>query len=143
MAVFLGKSSAQPPSTDVQDIVKAKRFALVDDEGDCRATLGFGPGVMVHGQSQAGYEQAVFTLSAKKTGHAVELRVMHDGTPAIRLLGTDGKARVAMRLLGDDSPVAWFIDDKGVDRLKISVESNGDPKVILRDGSGNETVFNP
>jgi hypothetical protein len=68
---------------------------------------------------------------------------MHDGTPAIRLLGAGGKGRVAMRLLKDDSPMAWFMDDKGVDRLKISVESNGDPNLVLKDVLGNETTFKP
>lgn len=143
LALLLGQASPPHSPAEVQDVVKAKQFSLVDDEGDCRAILGFAPGVMVHGQSQPGFEQVILTLSAKRTAHAAQLRVMHDGTPAIGLLGADGKSRIAMRLQKDDSPNAWFMDDKGVDRVKIAIEPNGEPSIVLKDASGKETTFKP
>lgn len=142
-ALLMGQGAASHAPAEVQEVIKAKQFSLVDDEGSCRATLGFGPGVMVHGQSQVGFEQVVLSLNAKHGEHAVELRAMHDGTPAIRLLGSDGKGRLAMRLQRDDSPNVWLIDEKGVDRVKIAFEPGGNPNIVLKNATGEETLFKP
>jgi len=143
VSYLVGEAIAGDPSSPHQDEVRAKRFVLIDDDGDCRASLGFGPGVMVHGRSEPGFESAILNLFAKSNDTRITLMVMHDGRPGMMLIGKDGKSRMTARLLPDGNPVVWFIDDKNKDRLKLSLEADGKPSIVFKDQAGQETIFTP
>lgn len=140
-ALVVGQATAQKPAATQQDEVRAKRFILVDDDGDCRASLGFGPGVMVHGRSEPGYESAILSLLAKSTKTRITLMVMHDGRPGLMFIGKDGKPRITARLLPDENPCLWFLDNDQKDRLKMSLDADGKPSILFKDKEGHETIF--
>ncbi len=139
VTLVMGQEAAQKPTEPLQNEVRAKRFVLVDDDGDCRASLGFIPGRKVHGRSVPGFESAVLSLFAKSNKTAITLMVMHDGRPAMMLNGKDGKSRIMARLLPDGNPAVWFMDDDKKDRLKLSLEADGRPSILFKDKDGRET----
>ncbi len=141
--LVVGQATAQKPAATQQDEVRAKRFVLVDDDGDCRASLGFAPGVMAHGRSEPGYESAILNLGAKSNKTGITLMVMHDGRPGLMVIGKDGTPRITARLLPDENPCLWFLDNENKDRLKMSLDAAGTPSIVLKDKDGKETVLAP
>jgi hypothetical protein len=141
--LVIGQATAQKPAATQQDEVRAKRFVLVDDDGDRRAVLGFAPGLMVHGRSKPGFESAILSLLPKNNSGGIRLMVMHDGRSSVRFDDIVGKTRMGARLLPLGNPLVWFSDSDEKARLALSVEADGKPSILFKDKDGRETVFSP
>ena len=131
--LVLGQATVRKPAATQQDEVRAKRFIVVDDDGDCRASFGLIPGMLVHGVSQPGFEGIFLDLHAKSNAAGIRLMVMHDGSPGMRLKDKDGKIRIGAQLSPDGNPSAALLDTDKTVRLKLSLEADGKPNILFNE----------
>lgn len=107
--VFFAK--AAPQQEKVSDVIRAKRFEVVDDKGMKRAELAYEQGRVTLGLSSLDGDKKVQTalgLSIGRDGDAtlmmvnteektgIELRLPAKGQPEISLEGKDGKRKVLL-----------------------------------------------
>jgi hypothetical protein len=86
----------------VQEVVRAKRFEVVDDQGKRRAALGL----------TADGSPAFWLYDA--TGKTrVELHVLPDGSTDLLLYDAAGERRAWLGLTPDGSPYLWLRDTAG------------------------------
>lgn len=144
--LVMGQVAAQKPTATHQDVVRAKHFVLVDDDGDCRASLGFTLGAMSHGRSIPGTETVSLSLKAKSNRAQLTFMVMSEGGSAMRFIDSDGKTRLGagtLPSLGNDNANIKLMDENQKDRLSISLEADGNPSVQFKDKDGGETTCLP
>jgi len=141
------------------DVVRAKRFELVDDEGNVRAILGPGPegsvGVSFLDKETAAERTSVginagglaYIDARDSTGRGgVRLAVEEGGTAVIRLRDQQGRDRCnleyrpAEAASGPNTLGIRFADENGRGQAQLGVAPNGDANLILYDQSGNEKV---
>ena len=142
-SLVIGQASAQNSASRVPDEIRAKRFVVVDDEGNCRATLGLSPGAFADGGPVPECDSAVLSLRSRNCKAGITLEVMHYGLPRLMFEGEDGKTRLAAGLLPDGSPCLWFVDKDHKDRLRILLDAEGKPRFLSKDKEGKETALAP
>ena len=101
----------------VQDVVKAKRFDLVDDAGKPRASLGVMPG--------GAQGLLLFDDGGKPRA---SLGVSPDGSPSLFLFDSATKGRLLLALTPDaeGSPGLWLYDLASTERTKkIALKADG------------------
>ena len=123
-AYAAGKTAAP-----VQEVVRAKRFELVDAEGRVRIEIGMG------GVDRRWQTPGVRLLDQKGNVRAT-LEVYPQGHPNLTLRDEKGEVRAMLALAFDDSPVIWMYDEKGKTRAVGGLGSDGSPILTLRDKEG-------
>ena len=112
---------------EVQKIVAAEEFRLVDKEGRVLSTLGMyagGPGIVLF--SKTGQFRAVFSLTSPEEG------------PVLTFAGKDGIHRATIGLGAKRQPYLALRDEAGKERISLSLNDNGDPYLALYDQEENE-----
>ena len=112
---------------EVQNIVAAEEFRLVDKEGRVLSTLGMyagGPGIVLF--SKTGQFRAVFSLTSPEEG------------PVLTFADKDGIHRATMGLGANRQPYLALRDEAGKERISLSLNDKGDPYLVLYDQGGNE-----
>jgi len=122
-----------------QDVVRARKFVLVDRDGTERAILGLLPGILVHVKSLPGEETVALELLAGRGDSKLNLMMQYDGHPSMRLIDKKGKVRLAAGILPNDSPAASWIDNSGKNRLRLALQPDGEPEIVVeaKDGTVN------
>lgn len=142
-----------------EDVVRAKRFELVDDEGEVRAILGPGPdnsvGLSFLGKGTAAERTSVginaggsaFVDTRDATGEGgIRLGVEEEGTAVIRFRDQQGRDRCNIGYRpaeagdGPNTIGIRFADENGRGQAQLGVAPNGDANLILYDQAGNEKV---
>jgi len=107
----------------VTDVVRVRRFELLDENGKMRAMLGMlpaGPGFALY--DPAGEMRA-------------SLRMVLDKWPSLALSDSAGKIRAVLNLslFSDESPALTFYDSAGKMRAQLEGLSYPGPRLILLD----------
>jgi hypothetical protein len=139
----------------VQEVVRAKEFALIDDEGRTRAQLGrnsngcFGAWVFdAAGEGRLsltvgpdGYPAMLLYDAAGKA--QVRLGANPDGSSYLSVLHAAGKAQARMAVLPDGTPYLALADAAGRIRADLSLLPDGSPHFLLLDAAGKPTWAAP
>ena len=140
---------AQSKQPAVADVVRARRFEVVDAAGKERAVLGvfsddvtalrvydatgkmmlMGLGVTRDDEAGLGLRDAAGKLRAG-------LNVTSDGSPLLLLLDAAEKARAGLRILPTGVPMLDLNDTAGEIRMSLSVSSDSGPVFRLFDAAG-------
>ena len=107
------------------DVVRARRFELVDAAGEVRAVLavdGDGTGL-------------VLLDAAGRPG--VGLTVLPEGRPGLTLLDAAGVGRAGLVVNADGSSVLSLHDAVGTARAALQVNAGGNPVLGLGDAAGD------
>lgn len=155
-ALLVTLAAVAPPS--IQDVVKAKSFAVVDDEGNVRAELGFSADGS-HGlvlRDADGSERATLAVSTKGSAQGLSLRDPEGKTRALLAVSPDGFAGVRLFGAADAKSFAGitvsphgtglglaYLDAEGKQRVGLSilgVPPDQSPSLELYDADG-KTVF--
>jgi len=116
-------AAAQAPA--VPDVVRARRFEVVDAAGKPRAVL------RVYSDGSPGL---AFSDAAGKA-RAV-LGVFSDGSPGLSFSDAAGKARAVLGVLHDGGPSLAFRDAAGKVRAAMHMTEDGNPSLRLEDKNG-------
>ncbi len=101
----------------IPDVVRAKRFELVDDDGNPRAALGF----VSHDESE---EMPFMALLDKEGSAKMILWLAEDGTSNIKLMGKEDSA-ISLRLDKDGNSGLSFQREGNVPNLLMNLNENG------------------
>ncbi len=148
VAYAAGRAKAAP----VAEVVRAKRFELVDGQGKVRALLSVQP----DGASR-------FEVLDKDRKARAVLRLYPDGTPVLEMLTAGGEPRVS--LAGSESmpslgmgwkgqqggklnlgfnaggvPQLYMTEPSGLVRVMLTMKANGDPMLRLANRDGRNGV---
>jgi len=106
---FLGGTLASQTRVQASsvDVVRASRFELVNPAGSTVADWEVTP------------SNEVRLRFASSRGNAVEIGVLEDGRPYLRMRGRDDKNRIVMELDQRDKPLLGMGDEKWEGRLRI------------------------
>ena len=104
-----------------EEVVRAKRFELVNEEGEIRAILGTGPDDTVG-----------ITLLGQGESDRLSLGTHSDGSSTIALQDEEGRERVKLSA-GVSGPVVNIKDENGNPRVQLQVRKNGSSELILLD----------
>lgn len=107
------------------DVVRARRFELVDAEGRMRAALGF----LVTG------DPALRLFDAAGNTQA-QLSVDDEGNLALVLCDAAEKPRASLMVLDDGVPGLFLYDAAGEEQAQLSVPADGGPGLWLRGAAG-------
>jgi len=107
--------AAQAPA--VAEVVKARRFEVVDAAGKVGVILG-SPGLVFC--DAAGHTRASLSLGS-------------DGNPDLVFRDAAGQKRVAVFLFRDGSPILVLVDAAGRFRLYLYLNPEGSPSLTLQD----------
>ncbi|MCG6983317.1 MAG: hypothetical protein LJE88_18095 [Deltaproteobacteria bacterium] len=114
-------------TVEVQKIVAAEEFRLVDKEGRVLSALGMyagGPGIVLF--SKTGQFRAVFSLTSAEE------------EPVLTFADKDGIHRATIGLGAKRQPYLALRDEAGKERISLSLNDNGDPYLALYDQEENE-----
>ena len=117
--------AAQAKEPAVAEVVRARRFEMVDAAGKARAVLS----VLPDGRT------GLLLVDAGGKGRVI-LRLHSDGTPVLALYDAAGKERASLSLLPDGSPALGFHDAAGKTRAALSVRPDGTSTLVLADAAG-------
>jgi hypothetical protein len=134
-----------------KDVVAAKQFALVDNEGKIRATLNMtdtGDSVLKikSKDSEAKVTLGVsfegkpfFFISDKEGQPRIGMGQLIDESPSLTFFGKGGQGRIGISLLNeDDMPLLSLVSDRGIARAKLGLNPSGDPFLIFLDENERE-----
>ena len=122
------------------DVVRAKRFELVDEKGRVRVVLStelLGD----HGKS-FGWRGANFpglSLYDENGREGVALSVRPDGGGVLNL-DQKGESRANLNVLADGSPCLSLRNDSGKEQAVLTVEPDGKARLYLADGEETARV---
>ncbi len=119
VAYAAGKATGEVP-----EVIRAKRFELVDADGRVRAALGLGRGQPVLAFADTGGKARVL------------LALSDDGTPGLGLADGDGEVRAVLRVRGDGSPSLELREEHEQTRATLEVSGDGDAMLRLFDKDG-------
>ena len=136
----------------VEEVIRARRFEVVDGGGKVRAILGAqdeSSGLMLlddNGQSVA--ELAVSDELGSTTLSMYDLRgslrasidLDHSGSPNLALYDLAGELRVSLGIADGNAPVLDVSGPYGEARMSLEVDEDGLPSFVLMDGNGNDRV---
>lgn len=114
-----------------QDVIKAKEFRLLDNQGRTRAALG------THEQG------VVFGMTDNNGILRVALEIANDGDPQLALFDKKQKRRVGIALDADamDAPGLTFFDGSETGRASLKLMGHGGaPLLTLSDKGGKERM---
>jgi hypothetical protein len=144
----------------VEEVIRAKRFEMVDDEGQARVVLGTQDetsGLMLldsNGQSVAELAvsddtgSAMLSLYDERGSLRASLDLDADGSPTVGLYDISGEPRISLGIAEGGSPVLDFtgpfgearmslvMDGEGNDRATIRVDKDGTPFLEFMDADG-------
>jgi len=123
LAGTFGPATAGAPGGEaaVNEVLRAKRFVLVDDAGKTRALLHVdAPGPVLDLRDAAGKTRAMLVVGK-------------DGSVLV-LANENGKGRALLNVLGD-VPILSLLDENDKLRATLHVNKNG-PVLNLYDGAG-------
>jgi len=112
----------QPAKPQVAEVVRAKRFELVDSSGRVRVRLS----VTLTGGSS-------IDLLDNEGQIRANLGVRFDDSPSLDLRDREGKMRASMRILSDGSPGLNLLDKERKNRAALFLFSDGSPMLSLAD----------
>ena len=81
-----------------------------------------------------------FVLRDDEWRRRAELGFRDDGSPALRLLGPDGRTRASFNLSSDGGGALRLDDTQGTDRVRLSLRADGSPALMLMDEKGRPVV---
>lgn len=124
-AVAIAYAAGAQAAAPVQEVVRAKCFELVNNEGEERAkldlTLDGSPSLSMC--DETGRVRLILQCS---NTHGLSLQMFdRDVTP-----------RLALSLFEDGRPEIRLLDSKGMDRVLLTVESDGPARLDLLDNAG-------
>ena len=137
----------------VAEVVTAKSFQVVDDQGNRRATLG-----MAADEDRVNLEfydadgglhaflavlpegGTLFYLLDPDGRGRLRLFVSDEGAPSIYLNGDHLNARAVLDVLADGQPRLGLMDAESNVRCDLTVNADGSPRLILRDAEHNPRV---
>ncbi len=140
-----------------EDVARAKRFELVDDEGNVRAVLTPGPeksvGLSLFDEEDE-TERVAFGINAGGTSFAelrngdgeggLRLAVEKGGTTVLRIRDRHGEERANLAFSPQDaknnpgSLGIAFADENGNLRAQFGISPDGDANIVLYDKNGTE-----
>lgn len=116
-------AAAQGKQPGVAEVVKARRFEVVDAAGKVRARLSVGPtGPSLDLYDGSGNERA-------------SLFAVPDGSPGLDLHDAAGKARAGLAVFSDGRPFLGLSDAAGKQRAVLSVSPDGGADLELSDAA--------
>lgn len=118
-------AAAAQAADAVPDVVRAKRFELVDDTGKMRALLA------MHPDGSPGLW--LLDTAGKARGG---LFVATDGRPTLSLYDAAGEPLAMLGVLPDGSWGLWLVDATGTPRAALGVRPNGTSGLALSDAAG-------
>lgn len=137
------------PATAVADVVRARKFemvdtagkvrarledfsgpqlALSDDKGQLRVTLGSGPGgsVALHLRDEQGQGRVVLSFISGLSGG-----------PSLSLRDSEGKEQAGLYTFSRGQPSLFMQDGAGKWRAALGLDGGGRPSLTLSDAAGN------
>jgi hypothetical protein len=117
-----------------EEVVRAKRFEVVDDEGEVRITLDAGPGD----------EAAVMAVQDRQGNNRAGFGILEDGSVALVLKDAEGNRRASLGIgeeAGDKPPRLTIADSLGRARVEIAVMDNGNVQIALADKWGQKRAL--
>lgn len=144
----LQTATAQAKEPAVAQVVKARRFEVVDAAGKLRVTLGMNPNgapsVMVFdgaGRPRAGLmvgpgEGSILGLYDVAGKPRVALGMNPDGSLGLGMRDAAGETRAALAVRPDVGPVLGLYDAAGKARASLTMRPDGSPGLTLRDAVG-------
>ena len=136
----------------VEEVIRAKRFEVIDDAGRPRVIVGTqqeASGLMLlDGNGQNVAELAVSAEMGSTTLSLYDLRgslrasldLDQDGSPTLGLYDLAGEPRVSIGIAEGNTPVLDFTGPYGEARMSFEVDEDGLPSFVLMDGDGNDRV---
>jgi hypothetical protein len=141
-----GPKQDRPPSSSVPatpEVVRAKRFEIVDGNGQVAGVLGTveGGAAIVLFNKQGGAiglfsmdnGEMDVAISDKNRHGVVHVRTAADGTPRIELDDQREKPRMILSFTEDSRPIISVLDENGVDRAVMTVKSDRSGMVEIHD----------
>jgi len=119
VAYVAGKAKAVP----VQEVVRAKRFELVDAKGAVRGVISMGEDARSPG---------VAFLDAKGKRRA-ELTTKSDGSSLLALHDKSGWVRLTLTQLTEGTAFLTLHDEENRIRVLLEVASDGNPTLVMLD----------
>lgn len=114
-----------PTNDGVQEVVQAKRFELVDDDG------------RVRGEMAVGSDGPILALFNRHEAPQWSAFVSDDGSSDLYFSDPLSRLRLSVSMGSDGTPELALNDENGDLRLSISMESDGTPNLVMRDQNGN------
>lgn len=134
------EAEVQSDEAEVQPVVRAERFEVVDKDGNVRAfltTLEDGSPTL-NLLDENGESRAWMLLS---NDGSPRLILMDE--PLLVLMDGSGEFRSVLSLDQDGSPNMSLVDGAGVFRSVFRLGPDGSPALLLNDGDGELTWFAP
>ena len=135
-----------PDSGGVQEVVRAKRFELVDDDGAVRGEMSVGSdGPILALLNRNGMEQwgasvsdrgSDLYLSDRAGESRLSVSVNADGTPDLVMYDQNRKLSLLVYLDDDGTPNLTMSDQNGNSRLSVSLYDDGTPNLTMSDQNG-------
>jgi len=129
----------------VAEVIKAKRFEVVDKDGKRRAELSLivGEPFLRLNDKRGQYRVELGVVSGGYIGLVdqnsmirVGLGLGKDGEPGLSLYDKNGKGRAALRLNENGEPGLRLNDKNGKSRALLGLLKNGEPYLALYDKNG-------
>ena len=121
-AVLLGQAAPE----EIPEVMKARRFEVVDKNGEFRAGLG------------ASVDGGTMVFADKTGAFRADLDFAQDGAVVLSLRNEKGKTRTSF-FVGNNKPGLVLYDDAGKVRAMLSLGGNGSPGLRFFDGTGKKT----
>ncbi len=126
--LFLRAPMFAHKTPQVAEVIRAKQFVVVDQDGNMRAELSLNadgkPGMALYDENEK---------------YRVTLGLNKDGEPGLRLYDKDGKTSVMLSLNKDEEPSLWLADKSGKRRAGIGLD-NGEPRMAFV-GKNGQVLF--
>ena len=135
-----------------EEVIRAKRFEVVDGEGRPRVVLGTQGQtaglVLLDGNGQSVAELAVNDEMGSTTLSLYDLRgsvrasldLDPEGSPTLSLYDMAGEPRLSLGVAEENTPVLDFTGPYGEARMSFEVDEDGLPNFVLMDGDGKDRV---
>ena len=114
-------------TSEMQKVIAAEEFRLIDKEGRVLSTWGMyagGPGIVLFNRN--GQFRAVFSLTSPEEG------------PVLTFADKDGVHRATVGLGAKRQPYLTLRDVAGKERISLSLDDKGDPFLVFYDQGENE-----
>ena len=138
--------------SDIRDVVQAKAFQLVDDDGSVRAEMKLSedgsPEFVL--RDQYGQDRLVaridgfsasLSLSNQDGQARFDVSVDESGDPSLSLRDHGGKPRLSASLDESGRPSLDLRDQDEQPRLSVSLDRTGQPGLYLRDDRGQKSLI--
>lgn len=138
-------------SSSPTDVVTAKKIVLIDDKGIVRASLNTtdtGDSVLkIKGKDSKAEitlgvsfeERPFFFISYKEGRPRIGMGELTDESPRLALFGKGGQSNFEVNLSGEaDIPSLSMGSKRGITRVELELNASGDPSLISFDANGKE-----